>query len=332
MAFDVNDPTTWPDDDAALLKLAETGTIETADEPEPAKEASVKEEVKEEAKEDVPVAEEDPKLKEPGEVLQGDILAADGKNVIPYAILKDVRDQLRVTKAESERLKAELDRLSATSPQAQAQVQAAEQAQNDLQLPAEVAASLEKIRENWGEDIAAQAERTYWLEQHAIHQNRVIEQLSQYVQQQQTSSKQTEEDMVNEAIAASPKLSIWAKAENQEWFDRAVEIHSTLMKTDRQYAALSWYDRMKVLPEKTEALFGAAFEKVAKPDVVGAKQKVQDVMDRPPNSLSEMSGGAPPERTEVEKLEDLEGNQLTAHMGKLAADPKRLEAYLRGLS
>jgi hypothetical protein len=102
------------------------------------------------------------------------------------------------------------------------------------------------------------------------------------------------------------------------------------MKTDRQYAALPWFDRMKALPGKVEALFNPP---AAKGDagVAQAKVKAQQVLESPPVSLSEMSGGVPPERTEFQKLEDLEGNALTAYMHKLAQDPRKFEAYLRNL-
>jgi hypothetical protein len=124
-------------------------------------------------------------------------------------------------------------------------------------------------------------------------------------------------------------LSAWAQAENQEWFDRSTALHATLMKVDRQYAGSSWYDRMQQLPGKVEALFGPSFEKV---DTAGAAAKIKAVVEAPPTSLSELTSGATPERDAMEKLEDLQGNQLTAYMNKLASDPKKFEAYLRSVS
>lgn len=316
MAIDLNDPSTW-DDDAALSEVAKTGTLDVEDAPEPAKETA--ETPPETPEGQSPAAEEPP---------EGEILAADGKNTIPYNVLRDTREQLREAKNTAAQLQAELEALQRKAPEAKAEPET-NPAPAQRVLPPEVKAHLDKVRENWGEDIAQQAERTYWLEQHAQQQQQIIDKLSNYITNQQYTSQRTEQDQIEEAIAASPKLHEWAVAEDQEWFERSTELHATLMKTDRNYAAASWYDRMKLLPTKVEALFGGAPGPV---NTDAAKEKVKAALTAPPRSLSEMSGGATPERNEIDKLEDLSGNQLTAHMAQLANDPKKFEAYLRSIS
>ena len=327
MAIDLNDESTWDVDDAELLAMATSGVVPTVDPPkeEATPEVVVTPESAAPEPEPEPVAEA-PKLRPlTVEPKAADILAADGKNLIPHGVLKQTREDLHATKALLEQAQAELVAFKAKAavPAAPAEAPPANG------LPEDVKEQVERIRQNWGDDIAAQAERTYRLEQQTQQQQKTIEQLTQHVQQQREIEQRTEVDIIEEAIAASPKLDAWAKAENQDWFDRSTALHATLMKMDRLYASSSWYDRMKQLPEKVEALFGASFEKV---DTSGAAAKIKAVVDAPPTSLSEMNGGVPPERDELEKIEDLQGNQLTSFFHKLSADPKRFEAYLRSVS
>jgi len=324
MAIDLNDESTWDVDDAELLAMATSGVIPTVD---PPKEEATPEVAAPEPTPE-PVAEA-PKLRPlTVEPKDADILAADGKNLIPHGVLKQTREDLHATKAQLEQAQAELAALKAAQQAPAATVEAAPV----NGLPEDIKEQVERIRQNWGDDIAAQAERTYRLEQQTLQQQKTIEQLAQHVQQQQETVRRSEADIIEEAIAASPKLSAWAQAENQEWFNRSTALHATLNQVDPAYAAASWYDKMKMLPEKVEALFGASFEKAVPVDTRGAAAKIKSVVEAPPTSLSELSGGAPPERGELEKLEDLQGNQLTAYMHKLASDPKKFEAYLRSVS
>lgn len=317
LKFDLNDENTWDElSQKEIEELAVAGAIPTdeADETEPP--------VKVEPKAEEPKAEEPPKQRPMTAEEGGDILAADGKNVIPYTVLRDARSQLNDTKAQLDAAKAQLAAL-------QTQPVATEQPA-EFVIPDDVKAEIAKIRENWGDDLAAQAERSYYLEVQAVEQQRVIDQLSQYVATQQTQQTRGEQETIEDAIAASPMLDEWAKAEDQSLFDHAVEIHSTLLKIDKNYRALSWFDRMRVLPDRVMALTGQAPAKA--PVTADVAKAVQDVMDAPPKSLSDLSGGTTPDKTDFDKLEDLSGNQLTAYMDKLARDPRKFEAYLRSMS
>jgi len=323
MSIDLNDPTTWDLDDKEMLEIAKSGAVPTAEVAAPVEAEKPAE----------PVAAAEPVLV-PSIPEEAPIQAVDGKNTIPYSVLRDAREDARAAKLRIAQLEQELAK-STTVALTPVPTPVAT-SETPTTLPPEVKQQIDKIKENWGDDIAAQAERTYWLEQHLNVQRQTIDQLSQKLQQQEQVTQQaqqrqqlTESEQIEDAIAANPKLDAWAKADDQGWFDRAVELHSVLLKTDRGYAAASWHDRMNALPSKVEALFGPSFQKI---DTEGTKAKVQSIMDRPPTSLSEIGSGATPERTEMQKLEDLEGNQLTAHMNKLAQDPRKLDAYLRSLS
>lgn len=325
--MDLNDPSTWPDDNAALLELADTGVVETPDEVEEAPVETPAEPVAE-----APVEKEAPKE-------EGPILAEDGKNTIPYHVLKSTRSQLQETQAQLAALQAQLEAAKATpapAPAAPAPIPVSNE------LPDDVKARIEKVRENWGDDIAVQTEQQYRLEQRLLAQQQTIEQLTQSVQKQteyistrEQAAKQSEATQIEDAIAASPKLDLWAKAEDQTWFDRATATHEMLLKTDRGYAALSWFARMSKLPERVEALYGASLQKVEAPNHAGvAAAKVQAAKGKVagPTSLSELTGGSIPESGELVKLEDLKGNALTSYMNKLAQDPAKLDALLRSIS
>ena len=313
--INLNDPDTWDVNDSELEELAKTGG---------------KVEAEEEAEEE-PVAEEAPKLRpltpeKPTEEVPAGVAAADGKNVIPYGVLKSTRSELAEAKAaleEAQRALAEMQR------QPVAPVPAAQQ--EEFQLPADVQARIDKARENWGEDIANEMERTWWIEQHTLYQKRMIDELVQHIDSQKYTQQRDEQESIEDAISASPTLDEWARAEDQTDFDLAVELHGMLMKTDREYGALSWFDRMKVLPDKVNALYGSHSAAPVKAPV-DPKKKLAEAMDAPPRSLSDLTGGAVPEKSDITKLEDLSGNELTAYMGDLMKDPKKFEAYLRNMS
>jgi len=308
----LNDPDTWDVSASELEELAKTGgNVEGEKEP-----------AEEEAPKLRPLTSEKPAEETPEETPAG-IAAADGKNVIPYGVLKSTRSELAEAKAaleEAQRALAEVQRQPATAaPAAQ---------QEAFELPADVQERIEKARENWGDDIANEMERTWWIEQQTLYQKRMIDELTQHVEVQKSTQQRDEQEAIEDAIAASPALDEWARAEDQTDFDRAVELHGMLLKTDREYGALSWFDRMKVLPDKVNALYGSPPAKAP----IDPKKKLAEAMDAPPKSLSDLTGGAVPEKNDITKLEDLSGNELTAYMGDLMKDPKKFEAYLRNVS
>jgi hypothetical protein len=316
---DLDNPTSWETlSDAELLKMAEQGVVQEPEEPKA-----------EEPKAEEPKAEE-PKAEEPTLVPSeaipegAAVLAADGKNTIPYSVLKDARDNARAAQVELQRLRAELDELKA-QPVAPPAVPVPA-APATVEIPAEVQARFNKIKEDWGPDIAAQAEQTWRLEQRTLQQQQVIDQLLSQMQSQQQVQQRTETEQIEDAIAASPKLSVWARSEDSGWFDRSVELHTMLMKTDRGYASLNWFDRMRQLPEKVEALYGPSMTKV---DAGAVKAQAQAALERPPTSLSDLSSGALPEKNEFQKVNDLEGMHLQNYMSEIAKDPRKLDAYLR---
>lgn len=322
MEFDLNDPATWPDGDE-LTKLATELSSDSDDNAELSEESEEEptEEAKEGAKEEA---------KEEKEPEAASVLAADGKHTLPYSVLKDTRAQLKDTQARLAQLEQELASRAAqpavaATPAASAQPEA---------LPEAVVKRLEAIKENWGEDIAEQFRMTWELQQKTQEQERIIRDLDAKLSSQEQVRRQSEEEQIADAIAASPTLDAWAKAQDQSQFDQAVKLHSLLMETDAGYKRKDWFDRFKELPERVTRLYGGEAPAPARAPVPAsdgkkAKEKVAAAMAAAPTSLSELAGGAPPDRLEVDKIKELKGNDIQAHFNKLAADPKRLEAYLR---
>lgn len=284
MAIDLENPESWPEDDAELLALAEAGDVET-EEPEAVEEPAVEPE---------PVAE--PEL-------------------APEPV--------------------EPPKLAPVEPAPVAPTLPTPTAPTEFVLTAEQTAELAKYREDWGDAQASILERTWALEHKLAVQDQVF---NDYVRAQQAAAAQTETAEIEAAISASPTLDLWAKADDQGWFNRSVKVHTTLMETDQKYAKSSWEARMKALPDRVEALYGPSLERVGEPapkasvaDVAKAKADAARSKTPAPASLSELNGGSLPEMTELKKLESLEGNQLTDYMNKLASDPQKLDEYLRSL-
>lgn len=312
MAVNLDDPSTW--DELDLAKVAETGEIESQED------APVKEEPKITVKADVePEAE--------SEVVKEVVLSADKKHEIPYEVLKQTRESLTATKSQLDAVTAELEALKAQPVTPSVAV-----ATGTIEIPADVRARLDLVKTNWGEDIALQAEQQYLLEQRVTQQQRLLDQLAEHINTQNQRQQRDEQGTIEDAIAASPTLNAWALAEDQTWFERSTQIHTTLMKTDPVYAASDWFTRMNQLPGRVEALFNTAPVAAKSVDAAATKAKVQAVMDKPPSSLSELNGGATPEQPEMDKLNELSGNKLTAYMQNLAKDPKQFERYLRSIS
>lgn len=310
MAVNLDDPSTW--DELDLAKVAATGEVETQED------APVKEEPKITVKADVePEAEP--------EVTKEVVLSADKRHEIPYEVLKQTRESLTATKSQLDAVTAELEALKAQPVTPSVAI-------TPGNIPPDVRARLDLVKTNWGEDIAQQAEQQYLLEQRVAQQQQLLDQLAEHINTQNQRQQRDEQGTIEDAIAASPTLNAWALAEDQTWFERSTQIHATLMKTDPVYAASDWFTRMNQLPGRVEALFNTAPVAAKSVDTAAAKAKVQAVMDKPPSSLSELSGGATPEQPEMDKLNELSGNKLTAHFAKLAKDPVQFERYLRSIS
>ena len=340
MNIDLNDPSSWPDNNAELLALANaTGDPEAepeldvptaTDAPKDAGPAAAAEPPKDAdpaaAAAVAPKAEaaEDPY-----------IVAADGKHRIPYTVLKETRDALAAAEAERDAALAAAKAASASAP-ATAQP-SAEPAPNDA-VPADVQARLDKLKENWGDEIYEQALLTYRLQQQTVRQEQEITRLRQHLDDQKQAQVRDEQAQIDEAMAATPQLVEWAKAADRTWFDRSVEVHKTLMATDQAYARAGWFDRFAALPGRTQALYGvapSAGQQNAAPAAAAppaAIKKVTDALAAVPRSLTEMGGGLPPERSEVEKLDELKGAALQSRLNTLAKDPKAFEKYLLAIS
>ena len=376
MALDLNDPNTWPDDLESLSALAQTADAgEASAAPEDSESKAEPPEQTgtgaDKAGDDVQAqgaAAAEPGVKGSAAAAGGEgeqtievdglpVLTRDGKHLIPSYVLKQLRDENRDLRAQlSERATA------AATATPESQPEPAESA--ELAKPAVFAltddqkALVERMREQWGEEIASQFERNFRLEwqveQQSSAQTRLLEELQRVREHEQHRSHRetrSEEEQVQAAIDDSPLLAAWQSEKDGVWFDRSTKVHQMLIGTDPAYARMSWTERFQALPGRVEAVYGQsqAGAEIAKQQpsgdqgggkkthsadvaaVAGAKLAAAEAA-RVPVSMSELGGGGEGlDVPEVTRLERLNGAALNAHIAKLEREGKLAE-YLAALS
>ena len=307
-----------PDDPAAKVEE------QKADEKEPPKEeakADSKEAPKEEAK---------PEAKAEGEPKPEGVLAKDGKNVIPYAVLESARD--RAAKAEqlaAEQAK-ELETLKAQKPAAR------EEPKSELLTDEELAA-LQADSPTLAKVLAAQQAEIQKL-------TGTVTELKGRETHRATTEQAEVKSEIQTAIDAVPELAAWQADKDQSAFNIAVAHDMTLRRLPK-YRDVSFEDRFKVAvrltkltlaeqeqePEKEPEKAGLDV-KAPKPEEVraAAEAKLKALGAKGlPTSLSDIPGGAPPavdERDRVEQMSIIELGQKFMGMS-----PEQREAYLAGL-
>lgn len=344
--MNVDDPNSWPDDVEELAKLvdgvpdnedvpaddtveakAETDTEQTEEtQPEVAKEEAPAEsaaEVKaeESAEEELPIA------------------TKRGDKTIPYNVLKNAREKAAQAEAKQKELEERLAALEASGGRVETQEVAEAQ---EPALAADVQAKADKLREDWGDDIADQYLRTAALEQTLAQKAKELDELKANIESRRQTEAQNEEQRIQDAIDGNEKLSSWQADEDSDMFAKAVKLNAMLMETDDAYASKSWDERFEELTGKVEALYGVApapQPKAAEPATPKLSEeqkqaKVDEALaatDDTPKSMSDFPGGSKAEIAEFEKLDSMNAAELQAHMDKLADDPARLRAYLGGM-
>ena len=352
--FDINDPSTWPDDQDKLLEIANEATTndvagynaaqfnDTEEEDEDAEtpkegtdqsdqaETETKEETSEEAETEKPADEGTEPEPEPV------VLAADNKHTIPFSVLKDIREQNRT-------LQEELKSLKEQTVQAQTQTQAQQpepEAPKEDEIPADVQNKINDLRERWGDEMAEMALTNYKLQQRVELQDKALADVRNYQQQDQTTKARSEETQIQEAIDNSPIMAAWQADSSTDWYNKAVSTNQFLIDNDPQYAKLSWPERMQALPAKVQALYGESphakqvkpVSEAVSPDEVRAQaeEKVKKAATKTPTTMSDIRGGQAPELEGdvFAEASNMDLTQMYDRMYKLSNDPAKLQAYL----
>lgn len=348
MTFDINDPSTWDNLSTEELAKLAAGTPESPSEPDekPAEETPEDKPAQPKAKEEeLPAKDATPPA--PAQELTIDgipVLTKDGSHVIPHSVLKSTRERARAAEERLKALEAELEAAKKPATPAEPNPSATPAApQGDLSEA--IKAKAEKMRSDWGDDIAEQYLENERLKLEITEirnslktQGETTQHLKQSYETEQAAKARTEEEQIQDAIDANPALAAWQADQQSNWFDLSVQLHQMLMQTDSKYASLGWAERFSALPAKVNALYGAPLPKAPEPKPTAAaveaqaKAKLDAATREAPASMTDIPAGTPAETSESTKLESMSGADIQAHFDKLAKDPKQLQAYLRSLA
>lgn len=284
----------------------------------PAAKAEVKEATKEEAK-------ADPKEAAPkaDEARPEGVLAKDGKNVIPFAVLEASRRREKELTDLAASQAAEIGRLNAANAgkTVQAEQDAAALTEEELKTLEQDSPTLAKL-------LRAQQSEIKGLKDTIKGVNERVE-----VQVEQTEAEIKTE--IQTAIDANPKMAAWQVAEDQTLWNEAAKMDK-LLRENPLYADIPFEKRFAKVVELTEDAMGlrtpAPVETPKKPDPAAVKAAAAAKLAKTPTtprSLSDIPGGAPPAQDEREAVE---GMSITALGEKfMHMSPEQRDAYLATL-
>lgn len=234
----------------------------------------------------------------PDEQVDG-VATRDGKRVIPYAVLKTARDELRAREQALQEKEAELARLK---EQLAAKAADTGNAAVDKAManPAKLSeAQIEKIRVDFPEVAdALEAMR----EQLATVQAAKAEQPKPAAVTEPAKAAQPnvedEDEAFDQGLIANPMLASWMAKPSEKPWQRAVAIDKMLSQ-DPEYAGKTYADRFAVVERMVAAELGIAAPKTEpKPEpVLNVAQAPVKQAARP--SLSDLGGTAPRSEDDV---------------------------------
>ena len=340
MNIDVDDPSTWPTDIAALAKLASQpefdaeDAIETPAPVEAAPEAPV--EKIETPRDDKGrfVKAEEPAAPEP-EPIDPVVMTPDGKSVLSFDVLRAERERAAALEAELARLQGLPQQPAVAPAPPAAPVEAAPE------FSAEQTAKIEKLVKDWGDDIAEvyrdsirASNRAEQARLRAERAEQMADDLRRQSEDRVARDRRSEDEQIQAAMDNTPLLAAWQADKESPYFKRAVALHQQLVENDPNYAKLSWGERFAALAPKVEAVYGASphsakFPKAAPPPPVSAPKVVAPAPPEAPLSLSDLPAGSAPIADESLEVARMSGAQLQLHLARLAANPDALSNFLR---
>lgn len=297
------------------VKVEDFVKMDEKPESSPAAKTEVKEAPKVETVEAAP--------KEAVEAKPEGVLAKDGKNLIPYAVLEASRRREREATDLAAEQAAEIERLNATLA---GKVEKSEQ--DAAALTEEELTTLEQDSPTLAKVLRAQ--------QNEIRELKTRQKtLDESVQVQAEQSEAEVKTEIQVAIDANPKMAAWQVAEDQTMWNEAAKIDRAL-RENPLYADVPFEKRFKKVVALTEEAMrveeAPAPVVVAKPDpdqVKAAAQAKLAKVPTTPRSLSDIPGGAPPARDERESVE----NMSIVSLGEkfMHMTPEQRDTYLASL-
>ncbi|CAN7308105.1 hypothetical protein LJR296_001461 [Cupriavidus necator] len=265
------------------------------------------------------------------------VLARDGKNVIPFSVLKSERD--RAARAE-QLAKESADRIAALEAQLAAGNQGAKQGEGARtpDAAAEAAHPSDEEMEALKEDFptvyqALKASQTLIKSLEAK-----LQPVEEDRRQQQAERERTVAEQVQDAIDATPKLA-HIRSTDKERYEAAQQFDAVL-RANPKWAGKPMAERFARVVELVEMEHGAIEIPGAKPPtaqktpeelkqeaIAAAKATAKGTV---PTSLSDFPAGTPVAQSEQEAVAAMSPAQLADKFARMT--PDQMDAYLSNLS
>lgn len=331
--FDLNNLSTDPEELAKVFNQLEAGDEPAASDPKPADQASGQDDQ----------TKVEPTATNPQQEAQGTdepegIATKDGKNVIPYAVLKSERE--RASRAE-QTLAEMKERVAALEAMAKSANEGAKNGESARTNPATVAAEdlspedLEALKEDFP--------TIYKATMAALAKIQTLETklqpVERSVQEAEADQARSAQETVQDAIDSIPKLA-HIQSSNPEAFELAKQFDATL-RTQGKWANASLSERFVKVTEMVEAALGEielpgrantaqpSAEDLRKAALAKAASAAKASRTSVPTSLSEFPVGDPAAKDEREAVENMTQQQLAEHLGKMT--PDQMDAYFQSL-
>ncbi len=332
-----------PEDAAELVKDELNAVVnwgKEQPEPEAAEEPEKAETPEPEAEQETPKAEEPEEDEKPAAKQEGessdadaDVLAKDGKHVIPYSVLRETRTQLSAAQEMIEQQQKMIEDLKAAPDDADnrpAQEPKPEISDEDMAVLEEELPALAKILKTQQQTIES-------LNEQMTDKLKGVEEKAEAAhktqQEIEAERQQAVREQVQEAIDNNEALSRWSAEDPDRW-QRAMAFDDTL-RQDPMWSDKTFAERFEKVVELVNAVLPEDRQEAPKPEEkpspesLKAKAKEKLGEQPPPASLSDLPGGVPPESDDVSKLENMSPTQIEAMFDKMT--PDQMESYLAGL-
>lgn len=324
---------TDPEELAKVFNQLEAGDTPVASDPKPADPAPGQDDPKQ----------IEPTATNPQQDAQGTdepdgVATKDGKNVIPYAVLKSERE--RASRAE-QTLAEMKERVAALEAIAKSANEGAKNGESARTNPATVAAEdlspedLEALKEDFP--------TIYKATMAALAKIQTLESklqpVERSVQEAEADQARTAQETVQDTIDSIPKLA-HIQASNPQAFELAKQFDATL-RTQDKWANATLAERFGKVTEMVEAALGEielpgkantsqpSAEDLRKAALAKAASAAKASRTNVPTSLSEFPVGDPAAKDEREAVENMTQQQLAEHLGKMT--PDQMDAYFQTL-
>lgn len=252
------------------------------------------------------------------------VLAKDGKNIIPFAVLSNARERADAAERLVQEQAAQLEELKAAAKTGKPVVeqQAEILSEDELNALAEDSPTLAKV-------LRAQ--------QNTIQQlTGTVESLAQRSQAQEQVAQAEVKTEVQSAIDANPTLLAWQNEKDQTTWDKASSFDK-LLRESPEYRDVPFAERFIKVVALTKVALDLKDEQVDQNDKTLSQAEIRAAAEAKlkttkalPTSLSQIPGGAPPAVDEKERVDQASPVELgQKFMGMKSVE--EINAYLSTL-